>query len=65
MNILVTGGAGFIGSHVVDMLINQGHTVRIVDNLSGGSVDNVNPEAIFIKGDLISKKNHRYCNKKY
>ena len=47
MNILVTGGAGFIGSHVVDALIAAGHRVSIVDNLcktGGGCVENVNPD---------------------
>jgi len=56
MNILVTGGAGFIGSHVVDILISQGHSVRVVDNLSGGYLSNVNPKAEFIKGNLQSNK---------
>ena len=55
MNILVTGGAGFIGSHVVDGLIEAGHTVCIVDNLwehGGGKLENVNPKAIFYKIDV-------------
>ncbi len=43
MNILVTGGAGFIGSHVTDLLINQGHTVEVLDNLSSGFRENVSP----------------------
>ncbi len=41
MKILVTGGAGFIGSHVVDLLINQGHTVEVLDDLSSGIKENV------------------------
>jgi len=45
MKILVTGGAGFIGSHIVDALIDQGHDVCIVDNLSTGDQLNVNPKA--------------------
>jgi UDP-glucose 4-epimerase len=45
MNILVTGGAGFIGSHVVDALIEKGHKVSVVDDLSSGSKDNLNPRA--------------------
>ena len=55
MNILVTGGAGFIGSHVVDVLIEAGHHVSIVDNLwerGGGKLKNLNPNAIFYKIDI-------------
>ncbi len=47
----VTGAAGFIGSHVVDSLISDGHTVVAFDDLSGGFIDNVNPQAIFIEGN--------------
>ncbi|MEM4647464.1 MAG: SDR family NAD(P)-dependent oxidoreductase, partial [Candidatus Nezhaarchaeales archaeon] len=39
--VLVTGGAGFIGSHVVDKLINEGWTIRVVDNLSSGRIENL------------------------
>jgi UDP-glucose 4-epimerase len=46
---LVTGAAGFIGSHVVDLLIADGHTVVALDDLSGGFADNVNPPAIFME----------------
>lgn len=49
---LVTGGAGFIGSHIVDALIDKGYEVVIVDNLSGGFVENVNKKATFIKEDI-------------
>ncbi|UCE05764.1 MAG: GDP-mannose 4,6-dehydratase [bacterium] len=49
MKILVTGGAGFIGSHVADEFIKQGHEVVIVDNLSMGRLENVNLRARFIK----------------
>lgn len=52
MNILVTGGAGFIGSHVVDMLIERGDVVTVIDNLSSGNVDNLNPKAKFIQADI-------------
>ena len=45
MRILVTGGAGFIGSHIVDELIYLGHTVSVVDDLSEGSLQNLNSEA--------------------
>ncbi|HET6402044.1 MAG TPA: NAD-dependent epimerase/dehydratase family protein [Candidatus Kapabacteria bacterium] len=46
---LVTGAAGFIGSHLVDALIERGHTVVALDDLSGGFRDNVNPKAEFIE----------------
>ncbi len=55
MKVLVTGGAGFIGSHVVDVLIEAGHHVVIVDNLwehGGGKMENVNPNARFHKMDI-------------
>lgn len=54
-NILVTGGAGFIGSHVVDELITLGHAVWVLDDLSGGFMGNVNPKATFIKGSITDK----------
>lgn len=50
--ILVTGGAGFIGSHVVDLLVACGHTVAVYDNLSTGSISNINKNAAFIFGDI-------------
>ena len=50
--ILVTGGAGFIGSHVVDRLIDNGYDVVVVDNLSSGNPNYVNENAIFYKLDL-------------
>lgn len=50
--ILVTGGAGFIGSHLAAALLADGLTVRIVDNLSTGSLNNVPAGAEFIRGDL-------------
>jgi UDP-glucose 4-epimerase len=52
---LVTGGAGFIGSHLVDRLINDGHHVAVVDDLSTGSRDNLNPNAAFYEIDVRSK----------
>lgn len=53
--ILVTGGAGFIGSHMVDALLAKGHAVRVLDNLSMGNRDNLplaNPGLQFIHGDV-------------
>lgn len=52
MKILVTGGAGFIGSHLVDALISKGHTLVVIDNLSTGFKKNINPKAIFYKLDI-------------
>ncbi len=52
MSILVTGGAGFIGSHVVDELIKDGQKVVVIDDLSGGFERNINEGANFIKGDI-------------
>ena len=48
MRYLVTGGAGFIGSHLVDRLQAEGHAVIIIDNLLSGSEKNVNPRVIFV-----------------
>lgn len=50
--ILVTGGAGFIGSHIVDALVAAGHTVAVVDNLVKGKLENVNPAARFYRADI-------------
>lgn len=57
MRVLITGGAGFIGSHLVDRLMELGHEVRVLDDLSAGSLDNVkrwleNENFEFIKGDM-------------
>jgi len=56
MNILVTGGAGFIGSHVVDEYINAGHNVIIIDNLYSGKSENLNPKAKFYQIDIRDKE---------
>jgi len=52
MNTLVSGGAGFIGSHVAEHLLKMGHEVVVLDDLSGGNVDNVPRGAKFIQGDI-------------
>ena len=53
MKILVTGGAGFIGSNVVDALIKDGHEITVLDNLSTGKEENINPEVKFYNIDLL------------
>ena len=53
---MVTGGAGFIGSHVVDALIGAGHDVVVVDDLSTGKEENVNPSATFYQVDIRSEE---------
>lgn len=57
MKILITGGAGFIGSHLSDVLLSEGHEIVIFDNLSLGRMENIeealkNPSCSFIKGDI-------------
>jgi len=59
MNILVTGGAGFIGSHLCDVLINEKHSLTVIDNLVLGREENIKhllkkPEFCFIKEDLLN-----------
>ncbi|MDO8516420.1 MAG: GDP-mannose 4,6-dehydratase [bacterium] len=56
MKILVTGGAGFIASHVVDAYIAKGHDVAVIDNLSTGFRKNVNAKAKFYKADIRDAK---------
>jgi len=56
MKSLVTGGAGFIGAHVTNELIGMGHSVVVLDDLSGGFEDNINPKAIFLKGSVTDDR---------
>ncbi|TKJ29501.1 MAG: UDP-glucose 4-epimerase [Chloroflexi bacterium B3_Chlor] len=55
MRVLVTGGAGFIGSHVVDALIGEGHSVAVVDDFSSGKREHVNPKARLYELDIRSR----------
>jgi len=54
--IIVTGGAGFIGSHITDALIEEGYEVHIIDNLCAGKKENVNPKAILHIVDIRDKE---------
>ena len=56
MNVLVTGGAGYIGSHVVLDLLDNGHNVTVLDDLSLGFEINVDNRANFIKGATLSNQ---------
>lgn len=56
-NVFVTGGCGFIGSHLVDKLVEKGNKVIVVDNLSAGSVENIDTKKVkFVKGDILDLK---------
>ncbi len=57
MNILVTGGCGFIGSHLTDRLLERGHRVSVIDNLSTGNIANLNKKAVLYKIDIRDDEN--------
>ena len=61
--ILVTGGAGFIGSHLVNKLIEKGHKVIVIDNLSSGRKENLNPKVKFYKIDVRDKNIYKIFEK--
>ena len=56
MRVLVTGGAGFIGSHVTEALVAAGHDTRVLDDLSAGFVDNVDPGVELVVADVADAK---------
>lgn len=56
MKILVTGGCGFIGSHVVDAYVNRGHHVVVIDDLSTGDIRNLNPKAVFYEKNICHQE---------
>ncbi|MEH7380606.1 NAD-dependent epimerase/dehydratase family protein [Bacillus sp. JJ1533] len=56
MKVLVTGGAGFIGSHIVDLLVEQSYDVIVVDNLSTGYITNLPPNVTFYEADIRTNK---------
>ena len=53
-SVLITGGAGYIGSHVVLEICGHGHDVTVFDNLSRGHEINIDPRAEFIRGDILN-----------
>jgi UDP-glucose 4-epimerase len=59
MRVLVTGGAGFIGSHIVDLLLTRGHEPFVLDNLVSGSRDNLPQEVPFFEGDICDQETLR------
>jgi len=61
VKIIVTGGAGFIGSHLVDFLIKNGFEVLVIDNLSYGNKKNLNPKALFRKLDIKNGNKVNQC----
>jgi len=65
MKILVTGGCGFIGSHIVDAYVAEGHDVVVVDNLSTGNIGNLNPEAKFYEEDINSDLQSLFREEKF
>jgi len=60
-NYLVTGGCGFIGSHLVDSLIGDGHQVRILDDLSTGKMENIPSQCEVVEGDIVDIQTVRTC----
>ena len=63
MNVLVTGGAGFIGSHIVDQFVGEGHRVSVVDDLSTGKRKQVHREAVFYKLNVCDPRMERVFKK--
>jgi UDP-glucose 4-epimerase len=59
--VVVTGGAGFIGSNLVDALIELGATVKVIDDLSNGRLENINKEARFVRSNICDEKAMKKC----
>lgn len=60
MKIVVTGGGGFIGSHIVDAYIKAGHEVYVIDDLSTGTGENINAKAVFFRKDVLDPEVRRF-----
>ncbi len=56
MKILVTGGIGFVGSHIVDQLVEQGQQVVVIDNISTGNKERIHPETHFYEADIANEQ---------
>ena len=56
-HIVVTGGAGFIGSNLVDLLVDKDYKIEVIDNFSSGKKENCNPKAIYHNLDLSNESN--------
>lgn len=56
INILVIGGAGYIGSHITHDLVEAGYNTIVLDNLSTGLIENLNKKSVFIEGDILNEK---------
>jgi len=65
MKILITGGCGFIGSHIVDACVAHGHDVAVIDNLSTGSIDNLNGKARFYELDICGDLDPVFSKEKF
>ena len=66
---MVTGGAGYIGAHIVDLLCDSDYSVIVLDNLSSGYKENLNPKAKLVIGDILNKddlnnlfKSHKFSS---
>lgn len=55
MNYLITGGAGFLGTALANQLVNLGHEVRVVDDLSAGDSSDLHPDVLFYRGDVLNR----------
>ena len=63
MRVLVTGGAGFIGSHIAELFLDRGYRVAVLDDLSGGSEENLNNlgPVEFVRGSILDGETVRKC----
>ena len=60
MKTIVTGGAGFIGSHIAERLLKEGHEVIVIDDLSAGKEENIPNGAYFVKADITATRSYNH-----